>query len=79
METGTMLIERSLQIMNFGIVGEAYGIAANFLRKGGLIAESEGVNEDLLEIVIRLFHGGTRNKLRLANQAIARFTADVGG
>jgi hypothetical protein len=30
----------------------------------------------LLEIIVRLFHRGRCNRIRLANQAIARFEAE---
>ena len=32
-----MLVERNVQVLNVEIVGEAYDIAANYLRKTGLI------------------------------------------
>ena len=33
-----MLIERDLQVMNFDAVGEAYAIAANYLRRAGVLS-----------------------------------------
>ena len=36
-----MLIERGIQVMNFEVVGDAYAIASNYLRKTGAIAEHE--------------------------------------
>lgn len=68
-----MLVERSVQVMNIAVVGEAYEIAANFLRKTGLIAQTSEVNAALLETVYRLFDSGVRNRLLLANKAISRF------
>jgi hypothetical protein len=67
-----MLVERGLQVMNIEVVGDAYAIAANFLRKTGAIGDGFA-NERLLEIVVQLFQRGEYNKLRLANRAIARF------
>ena len=67
-----MLVERGLQVMNVGAVGDAYAIAANFLRKTGAIADGVS-NERLLEIIVQMFQRGECNKLRLANRAIARF------
>ncbi len=71
-----MLVERDLQLMNVNVVGEAYGIASNYLRKSGAIPDTRPVDEELLEIVVRLFHAGDHNKLRLANRAITRFLDD---
>jgi hypothetical protein len=68
-----MLVERSVQVMNIAVVGEAYDIAANYLRKTGLIVETGEVNAALLETVYRLFDSGVRNRLLLANKAISRF------
>ena len=68
-----MLVERSVQVMNIAAVGEAYDIAANYLRKTGLIAATGEVNAALLETVYRLFDSGVRNRLLLANKAISRF------
>ncbi len=68
-----MLVEHGLQVMNVEVVGDAYAIAANFLRNSGAIADSFATNERLLEIVVELFRRGEYNKLRLANKAIARF------
>jgi hypothetical protein len=68
-----MLVERGLQVMNLEVVGDAYAIAANFLRRSGAIADSFATNESLLEIIVELFQHGEYNKLRLANKAIARF------
>jgi hypothetical protein len=48
------------------------------LRRSGAIDDSPAVNERLLEIVVRIFHGGNRNKIRIANRAIAQFEAALG-
>ena len=71
-----MLVERDLQVMNFETVGEAYAIAANYLRRTGAISDSLVTNDRLLEIIVRMFHGGEKNRIRLANKAIARFQVE---
>ena len=35
-----MLVERGIQVMNFEVVGDAYAIASNYLRKTGAIADN---------------------------------------
>ncbi len=71
-----MLVERGLQVMNVEVVGDAYAIASNYLRKAGAIADTFATDERLLEIIVNLFQRGEFNKLRLANKAIAKFEAD---
>jgi hypothetical protein len=73
--TDVMLVERGMQVMNVEVVGDAYAIASNYLRKTGAIADTVSPNEALLEIIVGLFHRGEYNKIRLANIAIARFEA----
>ena len=68
-----MLVERGLQVMNVETVGEAYAIAANYLRKSGVIADTIATDERLLEIIVTLFQHGEFNRLRLANKAITKF------
>ena len=68
-----MLVERGIQIVNFEVVGDAYAIASNYLRKTGAIADSLVTDERLLEIIVKLFQHGEVNKIRLANKAIAEF------
>jgi hypothetical protein len=68
-----MLVERGLKVMNVEVVADAYAIASNYLRKTGAISDIIATNEALLEIVVGLFHRGECNRIRLANQAIARF------
>ena len=70
-----MLVERGIQIMNFEVVGDAYAIASNYLRKTGAIADSLVTDDRLLEIIVKLFQQGEFNRLRLANKAIAEFEA----
>jgi hypothetical protein len=68
-----MLVERGVKVMNVDIVGDACAIASNYLRKTGAMPDIIGIDERLLEIVVELFHRGERNRIRLANKAIARF------
>ena len=68
-----MLVERGLQVMNVEVVGDAYAIASNYLRRTGVIADSFATNEPLLEVIVTMFRRGEMNKIRLANKAIARF------
>ena len=44
-----MLVERNVQILNVEVVGEAYDIAAYYLRKTGQIADSGRIDDRLLE------------------------------
>jgi hypothetical protein len=68
-----MLVERGLQVMNVEVVGDAYAIALNYLRKTGAISDSIAVNDTLLEMIVQMFQRGEFNRIRLANKAIARF------
>ncbi|HEY9453890.1 MAG TPA: hypothetical protein VIR82_14535 [Bradyrhizobium sp.] len=68
-----MLVERGLQVMNVEVVGDAYAIASNYLRKSGAIADTMATNEPLIEIIVRLFQHGEFNRIRLANKAITKF------
>ena len=70
-----MLVERGLQVMNVEAVGDAYAIAANYLRKTGAISDTLATNDRLLEVIVELFHRGENNKIRLANRAISQFEA----
>ena len=74
-ETEAMLIERGLQVMNVEVVGDAYAIASNYLRRTGAISETIATNDRLLEIIMELFQRGEFNKIKLANKAIAQFEA----
>ena len=71
-----MLVERGLQVMNVAAVGDAYAIAANYLRRTGAIPENRATDDRLLEIIVQMFHRGEFNKIRLANKAIAKFEAE---
>ena len=68
-----MLVERGLQVMNLEVVGDAYAIASNYLRKSGAIADTTATNERLIEIIVKLFQHGEFNRIRLANKAITKF------
>jgi hypothetical protein len=74
-EAEVMLVERGLQVMNVEVVGDAYAIASNYLRKSGAIADGIAIDERLLEIIVDLFHRGEYNKIRLANKAISKLEA----
>ena len=71
-----MLVERGLRVMNVGVVGEAYAIAANYLCRSGAIADDFVTNEHLLGIIVQMFERGEFNKIRLANKAIAQFEVE---
>jgi hypothetical protein len=70
-----MLVKRGPRVMNVEIVGDAYAIAANYLRKTGVIPDRYVTNDRLLEIIVGMVHRGEYNKIRLANRAIAQFEA----
>jgi hypothetical protein len=72
-----MLVERGLQVMNVGVVSDAYAIAADYLYRTGAIADNFATNEQLLSVIVQLFECGEFNRIRLANKAIARFEALV--
>ena len=70
-----MLVERGMQVMNVGVVGDAYAIASNYLRRTGALPDTFVTDERLLEIIVQMFHRGEVNKIRLGNKAIAKFEA----
>jgi hypothetical protein len=72
-----MQVERGIQVMNFEVVGDAYAVASNYLRKTGAIADSLVTDERLLEIIVKMFQHGEFNRLKLANKAIAEFEAHI--
>jgi len=61
--------------MGNGVVGDAYAIAANYLRRTGALPDNGVTDERLLEIIVQMFHRGEVNRIRLANLAIAKFEA----
>ena len=72
-----MLLERESQVLNMEVVGDAYAIASNYLRKSGAIPDAYITNQRLLGIIVKLFQHGELNRIRLANKAIARFEAET--
>jgi len=72
-----MLVEHAIQVMNVEVVGDAYAIASNYLRKAGAIPDTFATNERLIEIIVQMFQRGEFNRIRLANKAIAKFEADT--
>ena len=70
-----MLVERGVRVMNMGVVGDAYAIASNYLRRTGAMPDRFVTDERLLEIIVQMFHRGEGNKIRLANKAIGKFEA----
>ena len=67
-----MLVERNVRVMSVELVGEAYDIAAYYLKKTGVIEDVPMIHDRLLEIIYAMFCAGERNKLVLANRAITR-------
>ena len=70
-----MLVERGIQVINVEVVGDAYAIASNYLRRSGAMPDNLITNDRLLGLIVQMFRRGEFNKLRLANKAIARFEA----
>ena len=68
-----MLHDHGMQIMNVELVGDAYAIAANYLRLSGAMPDTIASDERLVDIIVQLVHRGEFNKLRLANKAISMF------
>ena len=71
-----MLVERGMRVLNTEVVGKAYAIASNYLRRSGALPDNFTTSEALLAIIVQLFHGGEANKLKLANKAIAIFESE---
>jgi hypothetical protein len=76
-ETRIMLVERGIQVINVEVVGDAYAIASNYLRKSGAIPDTFATDERLIEIIVQMFQRGEYNKIRLANKAIVKFEAET--
>ena len=72
-----MLVEHAIQVMNVEVVGDAYAIASNYLRKAGVIPDTSATDGRLIEIIVKMFQQGEYNRIRLANRAIARFEAET--
>ena len=71
-----MLVERGLRVMSVEVVGDAYAIAANYLRRTGAISDSFVTDDRLLQIIVALFQRGEVNKIKLANKAITQFESE---
>ncbi len=70
-----MLVERGMLVMNVEVVGDAYAIASNYLRRTGAISDTLVTNDRLFAIIVQMFQRGEFNRIRLANKAIAKFEA----
>ena len=68
-----MPVEHPMLVANVEVVGEAYDIAANYLKKTGAMKDTALIDDRLLEIIYTMFNTGDRNRLRLANKAISKF------
>jgi hypothetical protein len=71
-----MLVGRDVATTNADVIGEAYDIAAYYLAMTGMIPPDGQVHDRLLQTICRLFGSGIRNRLVLANKAIAVFERD---
>src|SRR5205085_2773464 len=49
---GIMLVERGLQVMNVEVVGDAYAIASNYLRRSGALPYNLVTDERLLGLIL---------------------------
>jgi hypothetical protein len=68
-----MLVERGVQGSSVELVSDAYAIAANYLRRTGVMPETIQPNDRLVDVIVQLVQRGEFNKLKLANKAIAIF------
>jgi hypothetical protein len=59
--------------MTNDVVGDAYHIAANYLKQTGRLSGNTDIDQALLDSIVDDFRGGKKSKLVLANRAIARF------
>ncbi len=71
-----MLVERGLRVMNVDVIGRSYDIAANYLRKTGVMPEGGATDDALLESIVALVQRGDRHPISVANKAIAKFRSD---
>jgi hypothetical protein len=72
-----VLVERGIRVMNVGAIGDAYAIAADYLRRTGAVTDTLATDERLLGMIVQLFERGEFNKIRLANKAITKFEAEA--
>ena len=70
-----MLVERGIRVLDKEVVSDAYAIASNYLRRAGAMPGHVITDERLLNIIVRLFHEGEINRIKLANYAIAAYEA----
>ena len=61
-----------VNIMSLDVVCAAYQIAAHYLKETGQIPAEFDIYQPLFDSIVSDFRAGSRNKLRLANRAIAR-------
>lgn len=59
------------------IIAAAYDIAYGFLKGSGRVWSDQITHDILLEKVTRLYERGDRNKIRLANHAIAEYENEL--
>ena len=74
-----MLVERGIQVMNFEVVGDAYAIASNYLRKTGAIADTFATDERLLEIIVKMIQHGEFNRTPARQQGDRRIRSAYTG
>jgi len=55
------------------VVGDAYHIAANYLKMTGQLSGDVDIHQPLLDSIVDDFRSGKTNRLILANRAITRF------
>ena len=58
--------------VSIDVVGDAYLIAANYLKATGRLS-GDAIHQPLLDSIADDFRSGKTNRLILANRAIARF------
>jgi hypothetical protein len=59
--------------VSIDVVGGAYHIAANYLKRTGRLSGDVAVHQPLLDSIVDDFRSGKTNRLILANRAITRF------
>ena len=59
--------------VSIDVIGDAYHIAANYLKATGRLSGGEANHQLLLDSIVEDFRSGKTNRLILANRAIARF------
>jgi hypothetical protein len=59
--------------VSIDVVGDAYHIAANYLKATGRLSGDVDIHQPLLDSIVDDFRSGKTNGLILANRAITRF------